>query len=159
MPDARFGQVIQYHAEVISNYNGLIASIKHEFTVQAPVLVQVSHTYGHALDEVSNGGFFGFTSGSSLVPQDPSDLRGAYGPAENNLRTPKFKRKLRLGTAAKGSIRGAWFRLSGQGMASVGHNFLADGISVYSLRYCGVFSASTEQLLWIDLFRSCRTYR
>ena len=86
VPDARFGQVIQYHAEAISNYNGLIASIKHEFTRLGTGLVQVSYTYGHALDEVSNGGFFGFTSGSSLVPQDPSDLRGAYGPAEYDAR-------------------------------------------------------------------------
>ena len=49
-------------------------------------LVQVNYTYGHAFDEVSNGGFVTFTGGSSLSPQDPSNLRGAYGPAEYDVR-------------------------------------------------------------------------
>ena len=48
--------------------------------------MQVNYTYGHALDEVSNGGVLSFTAGSSLSPQDPSNLRGAYGPAEYDVR-------------------------------------------------------------------------
>ena len=54
--------------------------------INSPVGTEVSYrpsyTYGHAFDEVSNGGIFSFTSGSSLSPQDPHNLRGSYGPAE-----------------------------------------------------------------------------
>src|SRR5262249_8443821 len=35
---------------------------------------------------VSDGGLFSFTSGSSLYPQDPKNLRGSYGPAEYDVR-------------------------------------------------------------------------
>ena len=46
----------------------------------------MNYTYGHALDEVSNGGLLNFTNGDVLSPQDPSNLRGAYGPAEYDVR-------------------------------------------------------------------------
>jgi hypothetical protein len=49
-------------------------------------MLSANYTYGHAFDEVSNGGLFGFTSGSSVHPQDPNNLRGAYGPAEYDVR-------------------------------------------------------------------------
>jgi hypothetical protein len=50
-------------------------------------MFQANYTYGHAFDEVSNGGVFSFTSASSsLNPQDPNNLRGAYGPAEYDVR-------------------------------------------------------------------------
>lgn len=49
-------------------------------------MFQANYTYGHAFDEVSNGGLFSFTNGSALSPQNPSDLRGAYGPAEYDVR-------------------------------------------------------------------------
>ena len=86
VPDARFSQVTQYHTEAISNYNGLVVSIRHQFSRLGDGVVQLNYTYGHALDEVSNGGFFEFTSGSSLTPQAPSNLRGAYGSAEYDVR-------------------------------------------------------------------------
>jgi hypothetical protein len=84
--DPRFGLVNQYHSDAISNYNGVVASFRHEFTRFGNGLVQVNYTYSHAFDEVSNGGFFGFTSGSWSSPQDPANLRGAYGPAEYDVR-------------------------------------------------------------------------
>jgi hypothetical protein len=49
-------------------------------------MFQANYTYGHAFDEVSNGGLFTFTFGSSLNPQDPNNLRGAYGPADYDVR-------------------------------------------------------------------------
>ena len=49
-------------------------------------LVQINYTYGHALDEISNNGMWNFTQGSSLSSQNPSNLRGAYGPAEYDVR-------------------------------------------------------------------------
>ena len=86
VPDVRFSQVTQYHSQAISNYNGVVASLRHQFSRLGDGVVQLNYTYGHALDEVSNAGFFGFTSGSSLAPQDPSDLHGAYGSAEYDVR-------------------------------------------------------------------------
>jgi hypothetical protein len=84
--DPRFGEVEQYASRAISNYNGLVATFRHEFQGWGNGLVQVNYTFGHALDEVSNNGIYGFTQGSSNSPQNPSDLRGAYGPAEYDVR-------------------------------------------------------------------------
>jgi len=49
-------------------------------------LFQANYTYGHALDEISNGGFLPFTSATLLTPQNPNNLRGAYGPADYDVR-------------------------------------------------------------------------
>lgn len=84
--DPRFSQVTQFHSDAISNFNGLVTSFRHQFTRLGNGLVLVNYTYSHAFDEVSNGVSFGFTSGSSINPQDPANLRGAYGPAEYDVR-------------------------------------------------------------------------
>jgi hypothetical protein len=84
--DPRFAGVTQWATRAISNYNGMVASFRHQFSGWGSGLVQVNYTYGHALDEVSNGGGLSFTVASSLFPQDPSNLRGAYGPAEYDVR-------------------------------------------------------------------------
>jgi len=84
--DPRFAEVDQVAARAVSNYNGMVASFRHQISRWGSGLVQVNYTYGHALDEVSNDGFLSFTQGSSLSPQDPSNLRGAYGPAEYDVR-------------------------------------------------------------------------
>jgi hypothetical protein len=84
--DPRFAEVEQWATTAVSNYNGMVASFRHQFNRWGSGLVQVNYTYGHAFDEVSNGGNISFTVGSSLSPQDPSNLRGAYGPAEYDVR-------------------------------------------------------------------------
>ncbi len=84
--DPRFSEVTEYGTNAISNYNGMVASFRHQFTRWGNGLGQVNYTYGHALDEVSNGGIWSFTQGSSQVPQDPKNLRGSYGPAEYDVR-------------------------------------------------------------------------
>jgi hypothetical protein len=84
--DARFSKVTQINTNAISNYNGMVISFNHQLTHWTKGLFQANYTYGHAFDEVSNGGLFSFTSGSSLYPQDPNNLRGAYGPAEYDVR-------------------------------------------------------------------------
>lgn len=84
--DPRFGEVDQWASRAISNYHGLVASFRREFQRWGNGLVQVNYTFGHALDEVSNNGITGFTLGSSNSPQNPSNLRGAYGPAEYDVR-------------------------------------------------------------------------
>lgn len=84
--DPRFSQVTQYNTDAVSNYNGMVLSFKHEFAGWTHGIFQANYTYGHAFDEVSNGGIFSFTSAGLVNPQEPSDLRGAYGPAEYDVR-------------------------------------------------------------------------
>ncbi|PYV76218.1 MAG: hypothetical protein DMG96_14770 [Acidobacteria bacterium] len=84
--DARFAQVTQYSTNAVSNYHGVVFSLRRHFSGLGNGLIQFNYTYGHALDEVSNGGLFAFTGGGSVYPQDPNNLRGAYGPAEYDVR-------------------------------------------------------------------------
>jgi hypothetical protein len=84
--DPRFGQVTQIRSDAVSNYNGMVVSFRHHFSRWTQGLFQANYTYSHAFDEVSNGGFNTFTSAGSLVPQDPNNLRGAYGAADYDVR-------------------------------------------------------------------------
>ena len=84
--DPRFSEVTTIGSAAVSNYNGMVVSFQHRFNRWSGGLVQVNYTYGHALDEVSNGGLYQFTYGSSLYPQDPKNLRESYGPAEYDVR-------------------------------------------------------------------------
>jgi hypothetical protein len=86
VPDPRFSEVTEMTSPAVSNYNGMVISFRHRFSRWSQGFFQANYTYGHAFDHVSNGGFFTFTSGSSLTPQDPTNLRGAYGPAEYDIR-------------------------------------------------------------------------
>lgn len=84
--DPRFGEVEQWSSRAVSRYQGMVASFHHQFSRWSNGLVQVNYTYGHTLDEISNNGIWSFTQGGSLSSQDPSNLRGAYGPADYDVR-------------------------------------------------------------------------
>jgi hypothetical protein len=84
--DPRFSEVTQIATNAVSNYNGMVASFQHRLSGWGHGVFQANYTYSHAFDEVSNGGLLIFTFGSSLNPQDPQNLRGAYGPAEYDVR-------------------------------------------------------------------------
>jgi hypothetical protein len=84
--DPRFSRVLEISTQGISNYNGMVVSFQHRFSRWGQGLIQANYTYGHAFDEVSNSGYSGFTSGGSIYPQDPNNLRGSYGPAEYDAR-------------------------------------------------------------------------
>jgi hypothetical protein len=84
--DPRFRGVTQYNTNAVSNYNGMVASFERRFSAWGQGMIQVNYTYGHALDEVSNGGLVSFTNGSWIFPQDPNNLRGSYGPAQYDVR-------------------------------------------------------------------------
>jgi hypothetical protein len=84
--DSRFGQVSQYGSDAISNYNGMVVSFEKRIDRWGSGILQVNYTCGHALDEISNGGIGQFAFGSSLFPQNGSDLRGSYGPADYDVR-------------------------------------------------------------------------
>jgi len=87
--DPRFSQVTTVSWASVSNYNGLVASFQHTFSRWTSGIFQVNYTFGHALDEISNGGLFTFTGGSSwssIFPSDAKKLRRGYGPAEYDVR-------------------------------------------------------------------------
>lgn len=84
--DPRFSQVTELDTKAVSNYDGAVVSFKYRFNRWTEGLLEVNYTYGHAFDEVSNGGLFTLTSAGLLSPQDPNNLRGAYGPAEYDMR-------------------------------------------------------------------------
>lgn len=84
--DTRFGQVSQYASDAISNYNGMVLSFEKRINRWGSGILQVNYTYGHALDEISNGGIGQFAFGSSLFPQDGNDLHGSYGAADYDAR-------------------------------------------------------------------------
>ena len=89
--DPRFSGVTEFATPGISNYNGLIVSFRKKFAGFGNGLFQANYTYGHALDEVSNGGLDEFTAGSSEYPQDPSHLRGSYGRQITTFVTPSMR--------------------------------------------------------------------
>jgi hypothetical protein len=84
--DPRFSQVTEYNTSAVSNYNGMVVSFEQRFHRWGQGQFQINYTYGHALDEVSNGGLNQFAFGSSLYPQDPYNLRGSYGSADYDVR-------------------------------------------------------------------------
>ena len=85
-PDPRFGGVATISSPAISNYNGVVTSFQHRFSRWTSGMFQINYTFGRVLDEVSNGGLFQFTHGSTLQTLDPKKLKRSYGPAEQDVR-------------------------------------------------------------------------
>ena len=84
--DPRFSGVTTSSTVAISNYNGIVASFQHRISRWTPGLFQINYTFGHALDEISNGGLFNFNSGDGFGLQGTKNLRRNYGPAEYDVR-------------------------------------------------------------------------
>lgn len=84
--DPRFSEVNEATTPAVSNYNGMVVSFEQRFSRWGQGLLQVNYTYGHGLDEVSNGGLGKFTYASSVYPQNPYNLRGSYGAADYDVR-------------------------------------------------------------------------
>ena len=89
-PDPRFSEVQELDTKAISNYNGMVVSFQHRWGGRSERVFQANYTYGHALDEVSNGGVAPFSNWFrqpfTVNPQDPYNLRGAYGSADYDVR-------------------------------------------------------------------------
>jgi hypothetical protein len=87
--DPRFSTVESITSVGVSNYHGVLTSFKHRFGGHSQGFLQVNYTYGRAFDEVSNGGLLLFINGAGgnpINPQDPNNPRGAYGPADYDVR-------------------------------------------------------------------------
>jgi hypothetical protein len=78
VPNGNFGEVTEVYSGSSSNYNGAFVSVVHQ---SKSLTLQANYTYSHALDEVSNGGFDGF-SGNSVLQQVPGNLAANYGNAD-----------------------------------------------------------------------------
>ncbi len=89
-PVPSFGIVTGIYSEAISNYNGMSVSLQRQYSSGSFL---INYTFSKALDEISNGGIlpfittqFGSTNTNPIFPQNPSDLRGMYGPADYDVR-------------------------------------------------------------------------
>jgi hypothetical protein len=83
-PNVNYGEVTQYQTGANSSYNGLNVSIRHQFT--KAFTMHANYTWGHALDEVSNGGAFAYGSESLTTQILPGSLKGSYGNADYDVR-------------------------------------------------------------------------
>lgn len=84
-PDPRVGRVNFLNSGAISNYNGLVLSVREN--AWHGLSGNFSYTYSHALDEVSNGGVLPFSVINSVVTQiDPFNLRDNYASADYDAR-------------------------------------------------------------------------
>jgi len=83
---SQFSNVTDVQSGGVSNYNGVTASYQHRFSGMGGGLVQINYTYSKALDDVSNGGFFGFGGSSVLNPENPYNFKYNYGPADYDAR-------------------------------------------------------------------------
>lgn len=66
-PDARFNAVNMYENEANSNYNG--ASVTYKHIDNHGLSVDVTYTYSHAMDDVSNGGVGEYYNAESIYAQ------------------------------------------------------------------------------------------
>jgi Carboxypeptidase regulatory-like domain len=140
--DPRFGEVTELQTNAVSNYNGLVVSFEQRFSHWGKGLFQVNYTYGHALDEVSNGGLSPFTVGvggtGSIFPQDAGNLRGSYGAADYDTRHSltanfvwevPFKQTLR-GSGPDSLVKG--WQISGTILARTGNPYTVTDLTTAS---------------------------
>jgi hypothetical protein len=87
-PDGRFVTVTDIRTNAISSYNGLNLTLQHRFN--HGLQMQANYLYGHALDEVSNGGLNPFIDngfGNSILnPINNANPRASYGNADYDTR-------------------------------------------------------------------------
>jgi hypothetical protein len=87
-PDSRFSTVNEFRTVGVSRYNGLNVSLQHRFN--HGLQMQANYTWGHALDEISNGGFNPFISGNGGSIQSPANpynlAQYNYGNADYDAR-------------------------------------------------------------------------
>lgn len=83
-----YGEVTQIQSGAVSNYNGLTVSLRRNFSHW--VSAHANYTWGHNLDELSNGGIFPYSTSTNavqLAQNIPTSLRaGNYGNSDYDIR-------------------------------------------------------------------------
>ncbi len=87
-PDNRFGRIVEWQSSGISNYQGVTTSLSRRFS--HGFLFNFNYSYGHALDEISNGGrlpFVNSTNTSETFASNPYNIRKTmYGNSDYDVR-------------------------------------------------------------------------
>jgi hypothetical protein len=81
-PNPNFAAVTEISSSSAGNFNGVVFSESHR---AKDLTLTVNYQYSHALDDISNGGFNGFSANSNS-PDDPYDLTKSYGNADYDTR-------------------------------------------------------------------------
>ncbi len=86
-PDPRFNQVTELTNSGYSNYDGLSVQFRRSFSYGFQG--EISYTWSHALDTISNGGAglpFSFCSGCGLTTLSSPSVGNNYGSADYDIR-------------------------------------------------------------------------
>ncbi len=114
-PDPRFGEVTVMYSGGDSHYNGATLTISHQISGGwGRGVIQGNYTFGHSLDDVSNGGFTAFSPTSFLSPQDPLNYSGSYGSSDYDVRQ-------------SGNLNYVWELPVRRFVGKHGSNYLVDG--------------------------------
>jgi hypothetical protein len=81
-PNPNFATVTEISSSSAGNFNGVVLSVNHR---SRSLTLTANYQYSHALDDISNGGFDGFSS-NSVYPDDPYNLKKNYGNADYDTR-------------------------------------------------------------------------
>jgi Carboxypeptidase regulatory-like domain len=85
VPYPNYGTVFTLQNSAVANYNGLTIALREQY--HNWLSAHVHFTYSHALDELSNGGFYPFANGSLEFQINPLSLRANnYGNADYDIR-------------------------------------------------------------------------
>jgi Carboxypeptidase regulatory-like domain len=80
-----YGTVQQIQSGAVSNYNGLTITVKHNFSKWFSA--HANYTWGHNLDELSNGGLFTYGDSLALNQLCPQSLKSCnYGSSDYDIR-------------------------------------------------------------------------
>lgn len=84
-PDSRFGSYTEWYSGAVSNHNDLTASYSRRMS--AGLVMNASYTWGHTLDEISNGGLLAYGVTAIQGQINPLSLRANnYGNADYDIR-------------------------------------------------------------------------
>jgi hypothetical protein len=166
-PDPRFGQVQSFTNNAISNYDGISVQYKH--FDRRGLTTNVSYTYAHSLDDISNGGnsqlpYNGYTAvGTQITPDLPSRLM--YSSSDYDIRNNflvdlvyvepnRFGNKFVALAAAGWTVGSKAYWRSGQPFSVINYNAEA------ALGSNGTGGASTvlAQVLTNNFNHKCNSY-
>jgi hypothetical protein len=130
-PDPRFNNITELSNQGISNYDGLTVQFRRTFA--SGFQGQLSYTWSHALDDLSNGGNLEYYSvfNSMTILSSPS-VRNNYGNSDYDVRNSLladfvWEMPWRFGNRGVNTLLGGW-TLSGKFFARSGTPFsVTDG--------------------------------